>query len=175
MTEEERIYYDDLLVRLKNAGADTFVFLNSDYFVLKKSTGYEVFFDETDPVLATVCADKAELFIFAMTHDDSLEENQNKYRELCYKALFKRVELGCSPKLWFLDSEKNAAAMERIEQDWGNMWEFLPILLKSEAEYEEFLQSTESGNEQNQVDWQEFSDLYLEIFGKPIDKDTFIK
>lgn len=186
MTNNEKEYYQDLLVRMKIAGADTFVFLSSDYVVLAMKYATEIFFDESNPNMAKVCADHAELFIFTNTHDKSIDENQKKYSELSYKALETRLELGCHPKVWILDSEKHVAAMERIQTDWGYMWEFLPILNRSEAEYEQFMlevkQTIEKQEElvkkqevQRIITLQQFSDQCLEVLGKPIDIDNFIK
>ncbi|MBX3045227.1 MAG: hypothetical protein KIT33_10430 [Candidatus Kapabacteria bacterium] len=185
MTTEDRAYYNDLLKRMKIADADTFVFLSSDYVVLVIRDASEVFFNESEPNLAKVCADKGELFVFLSNNDISIEENRIKFSELSNKALETRLELGCSPKVFILDSEKHLAAMERIESDWGYMWEFLPKLLRSEAEYEQFMvevkqtiekqeECEKKRNEQRIITLQQFSDQCQEVLGKPIDIDNFL-
>ncbi|MDT3740708.1 MAG: hypothetical protein RO257_14550 [Candidatus Kapabacteria bacterium] len=192
MTNNEKEYYQDLLVRMKIAGADTFVFLSSDKVVLDVRPASEVFFNESKPNMAKVCTDRAEMFIFTSTHDDTLEINQKIYREMYYKSLETCMKLKCHPKLWLIDSEKHAKAIQRIEKEWGDYWEFLPLLIRSEAEYEQLMVKFEhtkeieeelekkqeelekKQKEQRIITLQQFSDQCLEVLGKPIDIDNFL-
>ncbi|TAL70127.1 MAG: hypothetical protein EPN82_05810 [Bacteroidetes bacterium] len=186
MRKKDEAYYHDLLRRVKELpnGGDAVAFINEQDFCIGLYSLEEVLFNPPTQYMNKVIANDCELIIFWQTHDSKDEKIFKQGCELEHQMRLIRFKYHCHPKWWLLDSDRDLVAVERIQKDWGNMWEFLPILLRSESEYEQLMQKIKIEiKRQEELDklkaenhekaLQELSDTCLEVFGKAIDKDKF--